>query len=124
VWRYGGRLDGLDYGNMEDKQPMVDVMLQVVATEGKSVNLRARPTLTSVVLAYVPVGSLVKRTGKDVQNGWVEVVYKNRVGWMLSTFLTNDIHGQEDSAEAPNTPFTLEQKVEILWRQYLKEPVD
>lgn len=59
----------------------------VTAESGSTVNLRAQKNTKSVVLAYVPVGSMVTVLASDGE--WVKVRYRKTSGWMQSRFLLN-----------------------------------
>lgn len=110
VWRYGGRLDGLDYDNKEDP-PMEPTKAIVIAETGGSVRMRARPNNTSVILANIPLDTeidVLQQSGE-----WSEIKYQGMLGWMMSRFLK----AAAGDIGTPGEP-TLEQKVAILWRAY------
>ena len=61
----------------------------VVASIGSTVNLRAKPSLGSVVLEYVKVGSLVDVFEKSGE--WQSVcTASGKTGWIKSEFLSMD----------------------------------
>ena len=74
----------------------------VVASIGSTVNLRAKPSLDSVVLEYVKVGSLVDVFEKAGE--WQSVcTASGKNGWMKSEFLSMD----EPQPEASNPESSL-----------------
>jgi uncharacterized protein YraI len=47
-------------------------------------NLRAAPDQTAAVLAFVPKGERVLVTGAPERNGYAEVVYQGKQGWVIA----------------------------------------
>jgi uncharacterized protein YraI len=107
AWRFGGRIDGVDY----TKEAPVSVITNAVVTadSGSNVRLRAKPSVASTTLAYVPLNETVGIL--NVSGNWTEVQYKTVRGWMMSKFLQMGI---------PNVGPTLEEKVDVLWEEHLK----
>jgi SH3-like domain-containing protein len=73
------------------------------------VRLRARPNPTSPIVANVPVGISLEHL--QTMEDWAEVQYGAISGWLEVAYLK----GLPKAAEV-----TLEDKVAILWRDYLK----
>ena len=88
AWRYGGRLDGLDYESKEETPPMDLLTAIVTAESGKSVRMRASPSLQAITRANVPLGSTVEVLQKDTD--WWEIRYGSIQGWMLAQFLSGN----------------------------------
>lgn len=57
----------------------------VYAETGKTVNLRAKPSTASTVIARVPIGTVVD----VIENGsdWTHIRYNNQTGYMMTKFL-------------------------------------
>ena len=94
-WDVIGEFEDVDYfdENSVSDIPISqeDVMKRalVVAAVGSTVNLRAKPSLGSVVLEYVKVGSLVDVFEKSGE--WQSVcTASGKNGWMKSEFLSMD----------------------------------
>ena len=102
-WDVIGEFEDVDYtdeGSSSDIPiSQEDVMKRalVVASVGSTVNLRAKPSLGSVVLEYVKVGSLVDVFEKSGE--WQSVcTASGKNGWMKSEFLSMD----EPQPEVPD----------------------
>lgn len=96
AWRFGGRLQGIDY-NIEDK-PMEDPEMAIVtAKTGKTVRMRASPNLKAVAVANIPIGAAVEVVQKDTD--WWNIRYGQRDGWMLAEYLG----GERDTIQIPRT---------------------
>lgn len=107
-WDVIGEFEDVDYS--DEVSSSVTPALQedamkralVVASVGSTVNLRAKPSLGSVVLEYVKVGSLVDVFEKSGE--WQSVcTASGKNGWMKSEFLSMD----EPQPEAPDPVSTL-----------------
>lgn len=59
---------------------------EVIAANGKAVNLRAEPTKKSKVLIQVKCGEEVKLE-PEPESAWEYVSYKGKTGWMMREFL-------------------------------------
>ena len=112
-WNACGYLKAVDYDGKDDDEPMFDNNLFVVTSEnGQPVNMRQTASVTSDIVAKVPVGTEVNVIGEN-SNGWKYVQYKTKKGWMMSKFLVpkgyvppvdpdnggNDGHGQNTELE-------------------------
>jgi uncharacterized protein YgiM (DUF1202 family) len=64
----------------------------VEADSGKAVRMRSQPSTDANVLFEIPNGTSVNVI--DVLDGWCQILYNNKVGYMMSKFLK-----QEDSDE-------------------------
>jgi len=61
----------------------------VTAKSGNTVNMRATPSKTGLLICPVPVGSKVTVISK-VNDEWSRIQYNKQVGFMMSQFLTNE----------------------------------
>ena len=98
----------------------------VVAAVGSTVNLRAKPSLGSVVLEYVMVGSLVDVFEKSGE--WQSVcTASGKNGWMKSEFLSMDEPQPEGSdpvsSQFQSTGLTSQQEDKLLQALGLIEEV-
>lgn len=85
LWRYGGRLKYVDY---QDSAPGPEEPLYiatVTAISGKTVNLRSGPGTTNKIIAQVPIGETVEVY--DVLDGWSQVEWNGKSGYMMTEFL-------------------------------------
>lgn len=86
AWRFGGRLKGIDYG-IKEGLIMEDLRTAVVrAPSGQTVRARSGPGAKAAVVAAVPVGTPV--TILASQDGWKQIDYEGKAGWMMAEFLT------------------------------------
>jgi uncharacterized protein YraI len=51
---------------------------------GTELNLRQEPSLTGIVLRFIPRGAAVQRTAGAEQNGYAPVIYDNVPGWAVA----------------------------------------
>ena len=93
-WTAVGFLKAVAY---EEARPLPDVMY-VTAEGGKNVNMRESTSTSSRIIAKVPIGAEVKVIGV-ASNGWTNVQWNDRKGWMMSKFLTDK---QPQAQEQPN----------------------
>ena len=71
----------------EEEEPMpVLYEAKVVATSGKTVNLRAKPSDSSTVLVAVPIGSTVGVV-EAYNEKWSKIRWNNWEGYMMTKFL-------------------------------------
>lgn len=96
-WQYGGKLKYVDY-EAEDR-PLY--LASVTAPSGKTVNLRTGPSTGNKIIAQVPIGETVEVY--DVLDGWSQVNWNGKSGYMMSKFLEM----QEESL-VPNVKKELE----------------
>lgn len=84
AWRWGGMLKYVDYaeGGGDMSYPAI-----VTAKSGKTVNLRAKPDKKSVIIARVPVGTLVQATVCESTPEWRKVEANGKTGYMMAEFL-------------------------------------
>ena len=131
-WDVIGEFEDVDYsdeGSVSDIPALQeDVMKRalVVAAVGSTVNLRAKPSLGSVVLEYVKVGSLVDVFEKSGE--WQSVcTASGKNGWMKSEFLSMDEPQPEvpDPVSSPpqSTGLTAQQEEKLLKALVLIEEV-
>jgi uncharacterized protein YraI len=86
AWRYGGRLEGIDYESKEEILPVDPAETAIVAaSSGKTVRMRASPSIQSIAKANVPIGAEVEVLQKA--GDWWEIRYGGKAGWMLASFL-------------------------------------
>lgn len=101
-WSAVGYLKAVNY----EEEHMADV-LYVTAPNGGTVNMRKSASVTSDIVAKVPVGEAVNVIGV-ASNGWTNISWRTKKGWMMSKFLTEaqnpaqdepDDSGQENNQE-------------------------
>ena len=122
-WDVIGEFEDVDYSN-EESVPQDQILQEdavkraiVVASVGSTVNLRAKPSLGSVVLEYVKVGSLVDVFEKSGE--WQSVcTASGKTGWMKSEFLSMDEPRPETpdpvSSDPPSAGLTVQQEEKLL----------
>ena len=93
-WAYYGWLKQLS-PNEGDDEPMT-ATLTVSASSGSTVNLRRTPG--GALLDRVPLGERV--TALQEMDGWTEITFRGRTGWMQSRFLHPDAGGADASLQA------------------------
>ncbi|MGN0777819.1 MAG: SH3 domain-containing protein [Aristaeellaceae bacterium] len=85
-WTYHGRLSMVqDEGSGETMEEAME-MTTVVASSGKSVNLRSKPEKGAALVERVPVGAQVEVLARG--SGWCRVRYGRYEGYMMAEFLT------------------------------------
>ncbi len=105
-WRYGGRIDGVDYDSREDLTSIHEKeFATVTALSGKSVRMRVSPSIQSIAKANVPIGAEVEVLQKT--GGWWEILYSGKAGWMLASFL-------DGNATADDEPEPLLLKIDVI----------
>ena len=131
-WDVIGEFEDVDYSDEGSSTEIPDlhedVMKRalVVAAVGSTVNLRAKPTLNSVVLEYVKVGSLVDVFEKSGE--WQSVcTASGKNGWMKSEFLSMD-EPRPETSDPVSSPFqstglTAQQEEKLLQALGLIEEV-
>lgn len=104
-WRCGGRVAGVDYDNKEEPMEPLETAI-VTAASGKSVRMRASPSIQSIAKANVPIGATVDVLQKA--GDWWEIRYGGKTGWMLASFLGGAVTADEDEpAAAPSDMVTI-----------------
>ena len=83
-WAYHGWLRQVSPSEGDDK-PM-STILTVSASSGSTVNLRKTPG--GQLLTRIPLGERV--TALRQQDGWTEIAYQGRTGWMQTRFLQEE----------------------------------
>ena len=92
---YSDRGINVEYFDGKDEMELEQIAM-VVASTGNNVNLRSRPSIKSVVLEYVLIGTKV-RVG-EADGDWIKVFSPTgKQGWMQKEFLYS-----EGIAAAPN----------------------
>ena len=95
----------------------------VTAPSGDTVNLRAQMNTTSIVYEYVKIGSTVEVIQRYAAWSKVRTAAGN-IGYIMNKFLMpvgdspTEIIPEENQNES-RPALTVEQKVEILWNQYI-----
>ena len=81
-WNWGGELKYVNYGGVD-----MDVLYKatVSASNGAPVRMRQQPSVTSKELASIPVGTVVDVL--DELDGWSQISYGGRDGYMMGKFL-------------------------------------
>lgn len=92
-WNAVGYLKAVSY----QEEHMADVMY-VTAPSGKNVNMRKSASTTSEIVAKVPVGDQVNVIGV-ASNGWTNISWKTKKGWMMTRFLTADQQPVPDASQ-------------------------
>ncbi len=96
-WDVIGEFEDVDYSDSETytassdgkEEIMMEQTAMVVASTGNNVNLRSRPSVKSVVLEYVLIGTKV-RVGK-ADGDWIKVFSPTgKQGWTQKEFLYSD----------------------------------
>jgi len=129
-WDVIGEFEDVDYSdrgtNVKYPDGKVEIEMEqtamVVASTGNNVNLRSRPSVKSVVLEYVLIGTKV-RVG-EADSDWVKVFSPTgKQGWMQKEFLypeaiaatPNSTHGSEmQSALNPDLIAKLKQAKTLI----------
>ena len=81
-WHWSALFKGIE----EDTMPDAGSKAIVTAEHGTTVNMRKQPSATSQLITAVPVGTVVDVIGNG-SNGWSQIRYKTKEGWMMSRFL-------------------------------------
>ena len=97
-WDVIGEFEDVDYSNSETyaessdgkEKIKMEQTAMVVASTGNNVNLRSRPSVKSVVLEYVLIGTKV-RVG-EANGDWIKVYSPmGKQGWMQKEFLYSEV---------------------------------
>lgn len=105
-WNRVGLWDQVDYGvdfipdsgTDDDPEPDPAKEMYVVAENGKPVNLRVKPNTKAALVDQIPVGEVVTLL-KQNGSGWAYIQWKKKKGWMMETFLTEDVPAPEPEPE-------------------------
>ena len=131
-WDRIGDFEDVDYGDKNAQPSEGDTSNQgatlgsyrVVAPSGDTVNLRAQMNTTSIVYEYVRIGTVVEVLQRYAS--WSKVrTSAGNIGYIMNKFLELDGNspantpGEENQNES-RPAITTEQKVEILWEEYIK----
>lgn len=118
-WRMGGPLKAVQY----DEEVVDMEQMMVTATEGSTVNLRALPSTSAVVLERVQVGTVVDVL--STQGVWCDIKLPNgKRGWMIGTFLAKAENKPETDQSAPDTiTLTISREAAKYLLERLKEVV-
>ena len=87
-WNYFGRsrqIIDASSGYMPEPEPVVGQQAYVLASSGKTVNLRSKPSTISSIIARVPLNTIV--TIEEPGEEWCVITYKNKKGYMMAKFL-------------------------------------
>ena len=89
-WTYVAKLKNVIYDGGTD--PMPEKTMTVVRTPdasagSKTVNVRSKPDSSSPIIFTVGFGSVV--TVYSTDNGWSQISYGGKNGWMMSKFLSD-----------------------------------
>lgn len=86
-WAYFGECKYVDMSSKEPTTiPVKEETAVVVATRGKTVNLRTGAGLKYRLVERVPLGSVVQLLGDDDPT-WNRVRWGNKTGWMMDQYL-------------------------------------
>ena len=119
-WRYGGKLKYVDYAAEEPMQEEPLYIAAVTAPSGNTVNLRSGPSTKNKVLARVPIGAEVEVY--DVLDGWSQVSWAGKNGYMMSEYLRENTPKPDAREELEKVRDYLEDALALLDR-ILKEGV-
>ena len=89
-WAWYGQLKLLDTAapskETTTEKPVMETAT-VIASKGRTVNLRSKPsTSTGVILERVPIGTVL--TVMSNKSGWAYVRYGKKMGYMMATYLS------------------------------------
>lgn len=83
-WHYHGWLNKVAQPSEGDEQTMSNTQsATVTAASGSTVNLRIKPN--GALVERLPVGAVVTVIGQ--QDGWVNVTYGEKTGWVMEQFI-------------------------------------
>ncbi len=82
--------------------PLASVAQQSVGYAYVELNMRAEPDANATIIAFVPRGAQVTRTGGAVVNGYAPVVYLGASGWVVALGI---VDRPEDVSPAGSDPF-------------------
>ncbi len=82
--------------------PLASVAQQSVGYAYVELNMRAEPDPNATIVAFVPRGAQVTRTGGAEVNGYIPVVYLGAPGWVIALGI---VDRPEDVAPAGSDPF-------------------
>ena len=88
-WGYHGQCTLIDENGNPVPAPVPEpITATVVATRGKTVNMRKGAGLKYRLVERVPIGAtvIILEPGSD----WTKVEYDRKVGWMMDQFLDYD----------------------------------
>lgn len=71
------------------------ITMKVTAPSGNTVNMRAEASISSRVLAAVPLSTLIEVIMRENED-WYKVRYKGTEGYMMAKFLRNTEINQDD----------------------------
>lgn len=104
-WDCVAYLKAVDYGEMEEVEPMDVYEAEVVAESGSTVRMRKQPTTDSTTIAKVPLGEEVQVN--ESAQGWAQITYGGKTGYMMTKYL-------KKTEEEDVPPMTLETRVALL----------
>ena len=130
-WDRIGDFEDVDYSDQgtnesqepTSEQPSTIGSYMVTAPSGDTVNLRAQMNTTSVIYEYVKIGSIVEVLQR--YSSWSKVrTAAGKIGYIMNKFLSpvGDSPSEavpEENQNESQPALTTEQKVEILWNQYI-----
>ena len=107
-WTYYAALKNVDYTGEGGKPAQMNTMI-VTCTPGETVRLRKTASTAAETIAKIPNGTEVQ--AGDESNGWREVEYNVKHGWMMSKYLTfpaqPDTQEQSQDSANGNPPVTI-----------------
>lgn len=93
-------------GKEEDDNLITEIKTAYVITQSGSLNLREEPSTSGKIIGYLPKGSEIKITGKEV-NGFLPVTYGTLKGWASSSWIgpVKPVdNSQSSGTNSPNSP--------------------
>lgn len=103
-WTHAGWVKGVTTSEdgYEEGETSMSYKAMVFAAEGRTVNLRKRPNSSGDLLDRVPIGAEV--TVNESAQGWAQVSWNGKTGYMMDKFLTEVAEEDNDAEEAAPHP--------------------
>lgn len=100
AWKWGGFVNGVDYGWTEEDEPVsVETKGIVKSPDGKPVKLRKDPSTKNPYIGKVPVGDEV--TVHESTGDWATVTWNGKRGYMMTRFIEMEEPVEPDEPEKP-----------------------
>ena len=85
TWQFAGELKAVQYDGTSGTDDLPLYRAIVTADDGGSVRMRKNPSANSSILTEIKIGETVDVM--DVMDGWSEITYQGKHGYMMSKFL-------------------------------------
>ncbi len=93
-WKWAGTLNIVDYADQDNGEALPIYEATVTAPSGKTVNMRANPSMKSSVMEAVPIGERVGILG-EYDDTWTRIEYHGKKGYMMARYLIQGIQEEE-----------------------------